>query len=253
MRASYINYLWIRIVILLSGGEIMNWIETMSASINYMDEHLLEELNVKDIAEVALTSTFYYQRTFYMLTGMSVQEYIRNRRLSLAAQELQMTDIKIIDLAFKYGYESSEAFSRAFKKVHGENPSKVRKHQLIVKSFPKLIIQVSLKGDIPMNYKIEKKDGFTFYGIAREFSTENGENFEKIPKFWDEVMGNGTYEDMIRHSKNEQCIGACMPLDSDTGTKFDYVIGAFSDRPIDGYDVYEVPATEWAVFRSYTS
>nr|MDA3846838.1 effector binding domain-containing protein [Vallitaleaceae bacterium] len=155
------------------------------------------------------------------------------------------------DLAFIYGYESSEAFSRAFKKVHGENPSQVRKHQLIIKSFPKLTIQVSLKGDLPMNNKIQKKDGFTFYGITRNFNTEHGDNFKLIPKFWDEVMGNGDYQDMIKHSDNKQCIGVCMPMDSETGTKFDYIIGAFTDKPISGYTSHDVPEAEWAVFEVY--
>ncbi len=105
----------------------MNWIQAMTHSIDYIEEHLAEELSVRKISEVALCSPFYYQRMFMVLTNMSVQEYIRNRRLTMAAMELQSSDIKIIDLAVKYGYDSAESFSRAFKKSHGTSPSVVRK------------------------------------------------------------------------------------------------------------------------------
>lgn len=97
----------------------MNWIKALSDSIEYIEGNLTNELDIKNIAKAAISSPYHYQRMFYMLTGITVHQYIRNRRLSLAASELATTNIKVIDVAIKYGYESSEAFSRALKKMHG--------------------------------------------------------------------------------------------------------------------------------------
>lgn len=230
------------------GGEDMNWTKAIMDSIDYIEKNLSQELKVKEIAKVAMVSPFYYQRMFQILTGSTVHEYIRNRRLSLAASELILTDTRVLDLAIKYGYESSEAFSRAFKKVHGVNPTVLRKREVSIKSYPRLVIEISLKGAESMDYRIEKKDGFSFYGMTRGFTSENGDNFVKIPKFWEEVLENGLYQKMISQVENPIELGVCMPMNSDDESKFDYVIGAMSNKEVEGYDFYHVPAAEWAVF-----
>ncbi len=226
----------------------MNWMKAMSDSIDYIEDHLETSLQVKDIAGIAIVSPFYYQRMFSMLTNMSVQEYIRKRRMTLAANLLISSDIKIIDLAFKYGYESSEAFSRAFKSVHDASPTAVRQGKVAIKAFLKLTIQVSLKGDVAMNYKIEKKPSFDFYGITRRFTTVNGENFKKIPLFWQESMQDGSYDKMIDKCSEESCLGVCMPMNPDEDVEFDYLIGAFGKPGDERFDEHTVPEAEWAVF-----
>lgn len=226
----------------------MNWVKAMKTSIDYMEEHLMDEINITEIAKAATASPFHYQRMFYMLTGISVQEYVRNRRLSMAAGELISTDMKVIDLAVKYGYETSESFSRAFKKVHGANPSVIRKGEGSIKAFPRLTIQLTLKGDVPMNYRIEKKEAFSFYGMTREFTTVDGQNFVMIPKWWQEAMGDGSFGRMMEKSGKDTCLGVCMPMDPEKDTEFDYVIGSFTEAAVDGYDNYTVPEAEWAVF-----
>ncbi len=226
----------------------MNWIKAMQTSIDYMEEHITAQMTIADIAAVASCSTFYYQRLFMMLTDMTVSQYIRNRRLTLAVGDLITGESRVIDVALKYGYESAEAFSRAFKKHHGFNPSEVGRTEKSVISFPKLTIQIQLKGAEPMEYRIEKKDGFKFYGMKRKFSTINGENFIKIPQFWDETMVNGNYETMLSYSSGESCLGVCLPMDPKLDTSFDYVIGAFCKDEVEGYDFFEVPKSNWAVF-----
>lgn len=226
----------------------MNWVKALSDSIEYIEDNLTESLAIKEIANVALSSPYHYQRMFFMLTGMTVHEYIRNRRLSMAAGELVTTNTKVIDVAIKYGYESSEAFSRAFKKMHGANPTDIRKGKASIKAFPKIVIQITLKGDVPMNYRIERKEGFRFCGITRNIPTENGENFIIIPKFWEEVIQDGRCDELMGKVEDDKCIGACMPMDPDVDTDFDYVIGVFTEEELPGYDYHEVPDADWAIF-----
>ncbi|MCT4632410.1 MAG: AraC family transcriptional regulator [Firmicutes bacterium] len=227
----------------------MDWIKAVSKSIDFIEDNLTEDISIKDIAKIACISPFYYQRMFSVLTNMSVHSYIRNRRLTLAAMELQNTDIKIIDLAMKYGYDSPEAFSRAFKKAHGVNPSVLRKENTAIKAFMKLTIQVTLKGELPMKYSIETKPAFSFYGMTRTVSTIDEANFRDIPLFWQETMNDGTFMKMIEATGTEKSIGACMPMDPDKDTEFDYVIGGFCDKEIGDYDNYNVPEHKWAVFQ----
>lgn len=225
----------------------MNWIKAMTDSINYMEEHLLDEVSVGDVAKVASSSPFHYQRMFYMLTNTSVQEYMRNRRLSLAAKELIASDVKVIDLAFKYGYESSEAFSRAFKRVHGASPTAVRSGKAASKAFPKLTIQLTIKGDESMEYTIVSKEAFKFYGAKRKISCVNGSNFVEVPKFWQDSMTDGTFDNVVSHAKGD-LIGVCMPMDPEKDVNFDYVIGSFCEEPVEGLENFDVPAADWAVF-----
>lgn len=230
------------------GVDDMNWLQEISKSIDYIEDNLTDPLDADTIAKVSSTSPFYYQRMFMVLTNMSLQEYIRNRRLTLAAQELLSSDIKIIDLALKYQYDSSESFSRAFKKIHGKSPATLRKDGSSIKAFLKLTIQVNLKGDIPMNYRLETKDSFSYYGMTKTFSTIDGANFKEIPLFWQDTMKDGSFDNMMKHGSDDKCLGVCQPMNPETDTEFDYVIGGFSTDKIEGYDYFEVPGHEWAVF-----
>ena len=226
----------------------MNWIKAMADTINYMEDHLTEEIDVRALAKVACSSTFHYQRMFSFLTDMSIGDYVRNRRMTMAAADLISTDIKVVDLAYKYRYESAEAFSRAFKSVHGASPRAVKKGEVPIKAFLKLTIQVSLKGDVPMDYRIEKKEKFGFYGLTKRFSTIDGANFKEIPVFWQDVMADGSYNKMMATSASNSCLGVCMPMDPEKETEFDYLIGFFGEEVVEGYDYHEVPEAEWAVF-----
>jgi AraC family transcriptional regulator len=226
----------------------MNWVKALTESIDYIEDNLTESITMEDISKIAMSSPYHYQRMFYLLTGFTVYEYIRNRRLSKAASELITTDTKVIDIALKYGYESSEAFSRAFKKMHGATPTNIKKNKLSIKAFPKLVIQIKLKGDVPMDYRIEKKQAFSFSGITRTICTENGTNFIDIPKFWQEVIQDGSLNKLRKNVNSDMCIGACMPMDSKIDKEFDYVIGIFTDHELEGYSNFNVPSTDWAIF-----
>jgi AraC family transcriptional regulator len=146
------------------------------------------------IAKKACCSPYHFQRMFTFMTDMTLSEYIRRRKMTMAAFELINQDTKIIDLAYKFGYESPEALTRAFQNQHGITPSSARKLGVHIKSYPRVSFQLTVKGVFEMEYKIIKKPAFQVYGIERIFDTKDGENLTAIPAFWMEQMQNGAYE-----------------------------------------------------------
>lgn len=135
----------------------MDWIAGIQNAIDYIEDHITQELNYDEIAKQSASSTFHFQRVFHILCGYTLGEYIRCRRLSLAGAELSGGDAKIIDVAFKYGYDTPESFTKAFRKFHGIAPSQARNQGAKLKSFSRLYIKISLEGGNVMNYRIEKK------------------------------------------------------------------------------------------------
>lgn len=147
----------------------MEWITGIQNAINYIEDHLLEELDYDKIAKESFSSSFHFQRVFSILCGYTLGEYIRNRRLTLAGAELACSQEKIIDIAYKYGYDTPESFAKAFQKFHGITPSQARSGGAVLKSFSRLSVTVSLKGGSIMNYRIEEKPEMLLVGYKRHF------------------------------------------------------------------------------------
>jgi len=181
----------------------MSWVESLQKAIDYIEQHLLEDISISHIAKQANSSPFHFQRTFAILTDMTVGEYMRNRRLTLAAQELSSSDCKIIDIALKYGYDTPEAFTKAFRKQHGLTPSEARNNSGKLQSYNRLVIQVSLKGVEPMKYSILQKEAFRITGVKREFSCINNEQHQMIPQFWQDVHQDGTNDRLLSLNNGE--------------------------------------------------
>ena len=120
----------------------MEWMAIIGNSIQYIEDHITENITVDNIAKSVGVSSFYFQKGFAMLCGFTVSEYIRNRKLALAGNDLLVTDEKIIDIAVKYGYDSPDSFTRAFTRFHGVTPTSVRKDEVLLKSFAPLTIIV---------------------------------------------------------------------------------------------------------------
>jgi len=220
----------------------MDLLEILKSSFLYIEDHLTESISVKDVAHQASVSNFYFQRMFSAFTGMNVGDYIRQRRLSLAAQELLIDDIKIIDLAYKYGYETPESFARAFRKFHGVLPKEVKKHPNLLKLCPRLEIIVSVKGGKTMDYKITQREAFKITILIQKFKDDTSTN--EIPKFWAEYWKKGYGKDVC------PMLGVCLPAAKDQ-KEFDYGIGAFNEcvkRIPKGFVERTVPAGTWAEF-----
>ena len=216
------------------------WAEGIQSAVDYIEENLTEELDIEDIAAKAYVSPFHFQRIFSVLCGMTVGDYIRCRRLTLAAQELSSSDIKVIDAAVKYGYDSPDSFARAFTKFHGISPSAAKERGASLKAFAPLRIKLTLEGGNFMEYRIVEKASFTVLGVSRSFNSDT--SYREIPKFWQEHMTSGG------NRKNCGQFGIC--LDGD-GKNFDYLIAdiykPWEEVP-EGCITRVIPEGTWAVF-----
>jgi len=230
----------------------LSWIESIQKAINYIEEHLLDDITMEQIAREVNSSVFHFQRTFSILTDMSIADYIRRRRLTLAAQELINTEQKVIDLAYKYGYDSPEAFTKAFRKQHQLTPSEARKKQGQLQSYNRLVIQVSLKGAEPMKYKIVEKEKFQVVGVKRTYNSQNGENLQGIPHFWNEMNSKNFDNQLIQLNNGsiKGVLGVCVPNTSQGENGFiDYWIATDHVGGVgENLLAMEVPASKWVIF-----
>ena len=220
----------------------MEWMSIIGNSIQYVEDHITENITVEDIAKGVGISSFYFQKGFAMICGYSVSEYIRNRRMALAGNDLLVTDEKIIDIALKYGYDSPDSFTKAFTRFHGVTPTSVRRGAVLLKSFAPLKIKISLEGGYLMDYKIVRKEEFTVIANAKTFPYEGAK--ESIPQFWQE------------HFKSGKGAVVCgwygINIDLEMGQEnFEYLIAdpynPQKEVP-EGYEIRTIPAFEWAVF-----
>ena len=158
---------------------MQSWIEGFQESIDYMEEHMADELDIEAIAGKAALSPFYYQRIFGALCGLTVGEYIRARRMTLAAQELARAGTKVIDAAIRYGYDSPDSFAKTFQRFHGITPSRAKEPGALLRSLAPLHIKITLEGGNMMDYRIVEKAPFTIVGTKRSFNTHRheGEGF----------------------------------------------------------------------------
>lgn len=170
----------------------MDWLTGIQNAINYIEEHLTEEIDYEEVAKEAACSNFYFQRIFGILCGISLGDYIRNRRLTLAGDELSASDDKVIDIALKYGYESPESFTRAFARFHGVTPSEAKKDGSKLKSFSQISVKITLSGGSVMNYKIVEKEAFDIIEKVETHSVEDSANAKSIPEFWSRSHQDGT-------------------------------------------------------------
>lgn len=219
----------------------MNWIESMHEAIRYIEDHLDDELQIKDIADKAFTSPFYFQKAFHMLCGLTIGEYIRSRRLAAAGNDLLTTDEKIIDIAMRYGYDSPDSFTKAFTRFHGSTPTAVRKNGQTIKTFAPLKLTFSLEGGYIMDYKIVEKEAFKVIGTSKLFNEETAQT--EIPAYWTQHCQSGNWKYVFG------TYGICVES-NETGA-FEYMIAddyrTQKNLP-DKFKTLEIPKYTWAVF-----
>ncbi len=235
----------------------MEWLTCIRKAIDYMEEHLRDDINVQDVADQVYLSPFFLQRGFSLLTGYGIGEYLRNRRLYEAALDLLKTNDKVIDIAFRYAYDTPESFAKAFSRFHGATPSQVRAGQSQIRTFVPLKINIMIQGGNQMDYKIEPMFPFKVIGFQREFDNETA--YAEIPKFWDEICEKyaaNVYAGNAPANPYEQalvdnCIGEYgICIDDIGGGRFRYLIaGKYTGGDVpEGMAVYEFPGCNWAVF-----
>lgn len=237
----------------------MEWTETLRRTVDYLEAHLLEEDPAEGAAEEVWLSPLYLQRGFKLVTGYSLGEYVRKRRLYLAGLEAIAGREKVIDLAYRYGYDTPESFSKAFSRFHGVSPAQLRQSPERLVPFLPLKITLSIKGGHGMDYTVEKLEGFQLIGVEREFAGET--SYRDIPKFWDEFISShcaplwaGKKPETALEKAVCECnigeFGLCID-DGCAAGQFRYLIaGRYDGREVpEGLTVVALPELEWARFR----
>lgn len=220
----------------------MDWLESISKAITYIEDNISNDIETDDIANNVYMSSFYLQKGFSILCGYTISEYIRNRKLTLAGNDLINTDEKIIDIALKYGYESPDSFTKAFTRFHGSTPNSVRKNGATVKEFVPLKINIDLKGGYTMEYKIEEKEAFKVIGLSKTMKYDTA--YEEVPKLWQSFF--------VKSKLSNICTKYGINIDTNmNGNEFEYMIcDDYSDDkkvPKD-FIIKEIPKHTWAIF-----
>jgi len=232
----------------------MDWITGIQRAIDYIEAHLTEQIDFETAAKEAYSSSFHFQRVFGILCGYTLGDYIRMRRLSLAAEKLLRTNDKIIDIALEYGYDTPESFSRAFTRFHGITPTEAR-HGGNIKSFSRLSVKLILNGGNLMDYRIEKRDAFKIICKKKHVNKPQGDTATlDISAFWEKCSTDGTMEALPKYAKFNNLhgiLGICFSGEmADSG--FPYGIGAeYNGVPVtdSNFDIVEIPAYTYAVFQ----
>ncbi|WP_088072997.1 AraC family transcriptional regulator [Gottfriedia luciferensis] len=232
----------------------MDWLERMNNALEYIEKNLESDINYRNIAQVAYCSEFHFSRIFSSISGISLSEYIRRRRLTVAAFEIQNSDARIIDVAMKYGYGSADSFSRAFQKIHGIKPSDARNNGVQLKAFPKISFQISIKGDSEMEYRIENLD-FDLKVVGKGQLVKTSRAFKTIPTLWNSAKKDGYMQNLIDMSWEEpKCIlesllGVCGKEAAIMDEEFNYFMGVRYNGEIpNGMETLTITHRTWAVF-----
>lgn len=230
----------------------MDWLDRMNTAMDYIELYLTDTIEYKQLAKIVCCSVYHFQRMFSFISGVTLSEYIRRRRLTLAANELQNKDSKIIDIALKYGYESPEAFSRAFKSMHGVAPTAARNMGVTLKAYPRMTFFLSIKGGIEMNYRIEPKEAFEMFGVVGTIQTDSQEtSFIEVPKFRIKCNEDGSVDHMnalLGRSPDTRLHAALYDY---TENSFKYMICQYITGNLaipKEFEILSVPALTWAIF-----
>ncbi len=243
----------------------MQWLDSMNSAIAYLEDNMAGSVDMDEAARVGLSSRYHFQRLFLALCGLPVGEYVRSRRLTLAAQELSQGGVRgwpettsparpcvrVLDVALKYGYETPEAFAKAFSRFHGVPPSAAREPGVRLRSVSRLSFVLTVKGVTPMEYQLVNKEAFRVVGKALRVPMQDAGHSVSIPQFWDEVMNDGTFNTLMAIADTTDSLGLCANFAPDMSS-FDYIIGVFSkDGAIPaGCVELHVKPYKWAVFEA---
>ena len=225
----------------------MDWVEGLNQSVRYIEEHLTDEIDYEQLGRIACCSTYHYQRMFTYMAGISLAEYIRRRKMSLAAIDLQGGKERIIDVAAKYGYSSPTAFNRAFQSFHGVAPSILKNSNAMVKYFSPIVFYIAVKGATEMNYRIEKKGAFRIIGVSAPLDRGMEKNFMVVPKMWQDAAKDGTIQTLagMMDTPPMGLLGVSACNDEE---QWKYWIAVSSTKECRDFEEYIVPASTWAIF-----
>lgn len=225
----------------------MEWIERLNSAVQYIEQNLDGDIDISCAAKLACCSAYNFQRMFTYMAGVPLSEYIRRRRMSIAAVDLKDPENKVIDIALRFGYDSPTAFNRAFKAVHGITPTQARNDSALIKAYPPVSFLITIKGACEMNYRIEKKSAFRIIGVSCPLEKEIEKNFEAVPAFWGRLSSDGTVAKLASLMNSEPMgllgVSSCGDLED-----WKYYIAVASTDNSNDFEEYIVPESTWAVF-----
>ena len=238
----------------------MSWVKQLNESINYIEENLAGEISYEVISKIARCSVYNFQRMFSYIADKPLSEYIRSRRLTMAAFDLLNSTDRIVDIALKYGYESQDAFTRAFKNFHSVLPSSVRNEIVQLKSCPRLSFRILVKGENHMNYQIEQWPALKVMGVLHKVKTSTA--FEVIPKIWENAWKDGTMQRFIENFPDYRpagFLGIAAGGQWGNSEEMNYIIAVTSHVDVseckhipalEGMQEFSYPAATWAIFEA---
>ncbi|MFI7212029.1 GyrI-like domain-containing protein [Micromonospora maritima] len=229
-------------------------LDRLNQAMDHLEQRLDQPLDVPELARIACVSEHHFRRLFSALAGVPLSEYVRRRRLTLAAADVLAGRESLLDVAVRWGYGSNEAFARAFRSVHGVGPAEARRAGAVLRSQPRMSFRLVVEGSTSMDYRIVTKDAFRLVGLkARVPLVHEGMNphivafvkgidpatVRRIEALSDqEPHGIVNVSDDLAGSREE-------------GTELDYWHGVVTGAEVpEGLDSLPVAAGDWAVFRS---
>ena len=228
----------------------MEWLKKLGKAINYIEDNLDKEISYDEAARIACCSPYYFQRIFSYVSGVSLSEYIRRRKMTQAAFELQRTDSKVIDIALKYGYSSPTSFNRAFQSVHRITPTAAKAMGSILQAYPSIQFRVEITGGSAMTYHIAEKPPLHIVGIRMPMVEEMEENLRIVPDFWKAALQGNQFSEICKLSNREPdgILGISV---YESPKEIYYYIGAAANVSAPaGMHEYEIPAATWVIFEN---
>jgi AraC family transcriptional regulator len=233
----------------------MEWSDRLNSAIDYIEKNLDDNLSISEAAKEANCSSFHFQRMFFAIIGITPAEYVRRRRLTLAATELAIGNAKVIDIALKYGYESPNAFTRAFRNMHGINPREVRTLGVKLSAYHRVSFHVKIKGGNDMDYRIIEKPAFVLVGKGKKFTSEKF--FKEAPGFWKKYVNTKEYQTLwgLTNGKWGQVTDAplmsvYLPDENGKRDSFTDILGIEKSVETDPgkFKVFNIPSATYAEF-----
>lgn len=229
-------------------------LERLNEAMEHIERHLEGDVEVAELARIAVTSEYHLRRLFSALAGIGLAEYIRRRRLTVAGARVLAGKETLLDVAVRYGYGSGEAFARAFRAVHGVGPGEARRTGAALRSQPRMSFRLIVEGSSSMRYRLVEKDAFHLVGRrARVPLVHEGMNpaivafirgipAETVRRI--EALSDSEPKGIVNVSDN-------LPGDRAEGAELDYWHGVVtSGPPPEDLDSLAVAAGAWAVFDS---
>ena len=228
----------------------MEWLKKLGKAIDYIEDNLDKEISYDEAARIACCSPYYFQRVFSYVSGVSLAEYIRRRKMTQAAFELQRADSRVIDVALKYGYSSPTSFNRAFQNVHGITPTAAKLGGNVLQAYPSIQFKIEITGGSAMAYRIAEKPPLRIVGIRIPLTSDMEENLRIVPEFWKAALQGNQFFEICRLSNGEP--GGILGISVYRNPKeIYYYIGVAANTPAPaGMYGFEIPAATWVIFEN---